>query len=136
MLSKAILDIIQAKSSTGSPVFLPASFQSYRAVYFDRVSPIPASSWRSGALFTTFTSTIIASGIVHLKLFLALPSVPSMATGDARESFESVVGSDSSLVFETKAANFARSRTVPPPNPITSFMSFMVICFASAAALS
>ena len=79
---------------------------------------------------------IMASGMVHLKLFLAFPSVPSTATGDARESFESVVGREISCALDTNAANFARSSTVPPPNPITSVISFIVMYFASATALS
>ena len=71
-----------------------------------------------------------------MKVFLALPSVPRTATGDARLSLLKVVGRDISCALLTKAANFARSRTVPPPKPITTLISFIVIYFARATALS
>ena len=89
-------------------------------MYLLIVSPIPARSCLSGALIIILASTSIASGIVHLNVFLALPSVPSTATGEARLSLLRVVGSEISSALLTNAANFARSSTVPPPNPITT----------------
>ena len=65
-----------------------------------------------------------------------MPSVPSTETGEARLSLLIVVGSEISFALLTKAANLARSRTVPPPNPITVWMSFIVMYFARATALS
>ena len=84
----------------------------------------------------TDTSTRIASGIVHRKVFRLSPSVPRTETGETRLSLLKVVGRQMYKALLTNDAYFAMSKTVPPPKPTTTEMSSITTCFARATACS